>query len=334
MIWLAFLGCMALIFVGGRRLSHYADELGDVTGLAGSWIGLTLLSSITSAPELMTGLSSVTVAGAPNIAVGDILGSCAFNVAILALVHFTVRREIPLFAELGDRHVLPAAFGALLLGIVAMELALRQFGLHFNFLQVGAFAPVVILLYAIGMRMIFLHAHEAPAPEAEPDSRGAEVKPRLPLWLRIALAASAVIAGGIGLPFVAETLATEMGWTQSFVGTLLVAAVTSAPEITVTLAAARLGALDMAVANVFGSNMFNVIILAIDDLAYRQGSILDDVSPAHAFSALTAMVMTVVAIIGMSYRRAEGVYWSLTAINIGLVLLFLGNAALLFHAGS
>lgn len=79
--------------------------------------------------------------------------------------------------------------------------------------------------------------------------------------------------------------------------------------------------------------MFNITVLAIDDLAYRQGALLDDVNPVHAFSGLTAIVMTTLAIVGMSYRRAAGVYASVTVINGGLVLLFLGNAALLFYGG-
>ncbi|GAB2178248.1 sodium:calcium antiporter [Dongia sp. agr-C8] len=334
MIWLGFIVCMALIFFGGRRLSRLADALAARTGIEGSWIGLTLLSSITSAPELMTGLASVTLADAPDIAMGDIMGSCAFNVAILALVHFTVRRQTPLFAELGGHHVLPAAFSAMLIGVVTMELAARQFGVHLQFLQTGAFVPVVLVLYMLGMRMIFRDSATTRASSDMQAATPADAEvPLSPLLAQIAFAGAAVIAGGVGLPFVATDIADTLGWSHSFVGTLLVAAVTSAPEITVTLAAARIGALDMAVANVFGSNMFNIVVIAIDDLAYRPGPLLAAVNPAHAFSGLTAIVMTTLAIIGLSYRRASGAYTSVTVINAGLVLLFLGNAALLFYSG-
>ena len=52
------------------------------------------------------------------------------------------------------------------------------------------------------------------------------------------------------------------------------AAVTSAPDVVVTVSALRLNALDMAIANVLGSNLFNIIYLAVDDIFYKQGSIL------------------------------------------------------------
>jgi len=65
-----------------------------------------------------------------------------------------------------------------------------------------------------------------------------------------------------------------MGWGQSFVGTLLVAGVTSAPEAAVTISALRIGALDMAIANLLGSNLFDIVILAVDDLFYTEGPLL------------------------------------------------------------
>jgi cation:H+ antiporter len=86
MLWLAFALCAAAILVAGTQLSRYGDEIARLTGLGGTWIGMVLLATVTSLPELMTGLSAVTMAGAPEVAVGDVLGSCVFNLAMIALL--------------------------------------------------------------------------------------------------------------------------------------------------------------------------------------------------------------------------------------------------------
>ena len=93
-----------------------------------------------------------------------------------------------------------------------------------------------------------------------------------------------------------------MGWSRSFVGTLFMAFVTTLPEIAVTLSAVRPRALDMAIGNLLGSNLFNVTVLAIDDIFYARGPLLADVSPVHAGTAVPATVMTGRVMIGLVMR--------------------------------
>ena len=85
-IWLQFLLCAALIGGAGYQLSRYGDAIAQRTGLSGSWIGVALLATVTSLPELATGISSVAVANAPNLAVGDALGSCVVNLVFLVVI--------------------------------------------------------------------------------------------------------------------------------------------------------------------------------------------------------------------------------------------------------
>ena len=114
-----------------------------------------------------------------------------------------------------------------------------------------------------------------------------------------------MVAAGIWLPFVGADLADAMGWRKTFVGSLFVAGATSLPELVVTVAAIRIGALNMAIANLLGSNLFDMVALAIDDLVYAKGPILWAVSPAHAFSAASAVVMTGSSIVSLLYRPWE-----------------------------
>jgi cation:H+ antiporter len=163
----------------------------------------------------------------------------------------------------------------------------------------------------------------------------ADAYPQLSLagaWVRYGAAAGVVVLAGVWLPFVGQGLADQMGWYHSFVGTLFVAFVTSLPEVVVTLAAVRLNALDMAVGGILGSNLFNIVILAVDDLFFTPGPILAQVAPSHAVSAFSAIMMTGLVLVGLMYRlhRIRHIIgWA----SLGLLAVFLMNAQVQYRFG-
>lgn len=91
--WLKFALCILVIGLAGPLLIKYGEIISRLTGLSRSWIGLVLLATATSLPELITGISAVTAADTPNIAVGDALGSCLFNLAMLVLLDELSRED-------------------------------------------------------------------------------------------------------------------------------------------------------------------------------------------------------------------------------------------------
>ena len=98
--------------------------------------------------------------------------------------------------------------------------------------------------------------------------------------------------------------------------------------VVVSIAAARIGALDMAVGNLFGSNLFNMAVLGFDDVLYTRGSVLADVEAVHLMSLSAAIVMTAIAIIGLTYRARQKRFrlswdtFGITAVYVaGVVLL-------------
>src|SRR3970040_2840657 len=97
LLWLGFIACTSVIVYSGTRLSKYGDIIAEKTGLGRTWIGVVLMASVTSLPELVTGISSVTFADVPDIAVGDVLGSCVFNMFILAFL-YAFYKPIPISA--------------------------------------------------------------------------------------------------------------------------------------------------------------------------------------------------------------------------------------------
>ena len=338
--WMQFAACAALIGTAGFQLSRYGDAIARHTGLSGSWIGLTLVASVTSLPELATGITSVTLAQAPNLAVGNAVGSCVLNLAFLVVIDLLHRRE-PVWSRAHRGHVLAAAFGVVLLGFLLLGLLIGQLAPqpatgHVSQASrwgLGLMTPVMLVLYVVAMRVVFAYERAHPTEtDMEPASAPATALLRQAI-ARFALAALVVVLAGLWLPFAAIDLAHAMGWNRSFVGSLFVAMATTLPELAVTLSALRLGALDMAIGNLLGSNLFNVMILAVDDAFYVRGPLLADAAPVHAGTAVTGLVMTGLVIIGLVMRPQGRTLRVLSWISVGLAATYVVNAALVYLGG-
>lgn len=332
LLWLQLLLCLTVIGYAGYFLSRYGDIIAEKSGVSASWVGLILLSTATSLPELVTGISAVTFADAPNIAVGDVMGSTVFNLAILVMLDALYRRET-LYSRAAQGHILSASLGAILIAFAGFSLLLDRAGMSPAFWHVGLYSPFILLVYLVAMRAVYSYERRTLSEFVE---ASAERYPGVTLRSAVkgyAQAAAAVVLAGSWLPFVAKDISEMMGWGQSFVGTLLVAAVTSAPEAAVTISALRIGALDMAIANLLGSNLFDIIILAVDDLFYTKGPLLAHVDASHALTAFTAMMMSALVIVGLVFRPQGRTMLGLTWISLGLFLLYILNTWVLFHHG-
>jgi cation:H+ antiporter len=258
--WLEFVLCLAVIGFAGVKLSVFGDVIADKTGLGGSWVGVVMLATVTSLPELVTGVTSVTAANLPNIAVGNALGACVINLCIFVVLDFLHRGE-SVYHESSQGHILSASFGVLMLGFAGFSILLSGNGYEPGFWHIGIYTPIMAVMYGVAVRGVFRYekTHVAAFTDHAPDQR-----PDLSLRqsvARYAAAALVVVATGIALPFVGDHIARDMGWHDSFVGTVFIAIGTSIPEVVVSVAAMRIGALNMAVANLLGANLFNMLIL-------------------------------------------------------------------------
>lgn len=332
-IWFFLAVCLLVIGVAGVRLSRYGDIIAEKSGMSRGWVGLILLASVTSLPELVTGVSAVTVAGVPDIAVGNVLGACVFNLGFIVVLDFLYRKE-SIYTRAHQGNVLAAGYGVVLIGFVGFNLLLYRAAAIPMLGHVGLYAPVILVLYFLAMRSLYRYEQAQVSDYVE---ARAERHPDISLAQAVrgyALAALAVVAAGVWLPHIAGDLAAAMGWKQSFVGTLFVAAVTTTPEIVVTVAALRIGAVDLAIGNLFGSNLFNVTILAIDDLAYLPGPLFADVSISHVASAFSAMMMSGLAVVGLVLRPASRVLRTVSWISLLLLIVYLLNTLFLYLYGN
>lgn len=316
-----------MIFVAGIRLSKFGDIIAEMTGLGRTWIGVILVASVTSLPELITGVSSVVVFDLPEIAVGDILGSCMFNILVIAMLDLGPR-SAPISSRAHQGLVLPAAFGILLLGVVALTIFA---GTRLPVLGwLGMTSIVFVVVYFFSIRMIFSYEKrrklELPRSEDEGSSAGYS---RRRVYFLYALNAVFIIAAATWLPHLGDRISKITGLGNTFVGSLFVALSTSLPELVITIGAMRIGAVDLALGNLFGSNLFNIGILAVDDLLYVKGALLMNISGSHLVSALAAMMMSAVAVIGLTYRTNRK-FLFLAWDSAGIVTIYLIAAWILF----
>jgi len=300
MIWLQFAIAAAVIVVAGVRLARFGDVLGEKTGLGRSWIGVVLLAATTSLPELVTGFGATALAALPDIAIGDVLGSCMFNLLILSVMD-AVQPE-PISARAHQGHALSIGFGLLLVGVVGLGLvagdAVPALG------RVGMLTPVLIVLYLVAMRLIFTHERHRRLQETREVAEELQYA-AIPLGaalMHYTVAAVAVVAAALWLPGLGAELARQTGLGEAFVGSLFIAITTSLPEIVVSLAAVRIGALDLGIGNVLGSNLFNMLILGLDDVFYADGPLLAVAGSSHSVSVMAIVTMNALFLIGVTYK--------------------------------
>ncbi len=189
---------------------------------------------------------------------------------------------------------------------------------------------ILVVLYVLAMRVIYKveqRHHESAKPITTPLSlKNAMVG--------YGLSSTVIVGSGIWLPLLGVELARVMHWSNSFVGTLFVAMATSVPELATAIGAVRIGAVDLAVGSLLGSNLFDILIITLDDFAYQPGALFENVSPLHIMSALTAACMTGAVIVALAYRPVSRVWHIASWASIALLTLFVLNAVLQYQQGN
>jgi cation:H+ antiporter len=198
-----------------------------------------------------------------------------------------------------------------------------------SFGWIGLFTPALIGVYFVSMRLIFTHEQHRRAREIQEVAEQLQYAdiPLRSAALHYTVAAMLVVGAALWLPRLGAELARQTGLGEVFVGSLFIAITTSLPEIVVSLAAVRIGAIDLGIGNVLGSNLFNLLILGLDDVFYRQGSLLVAADASHGVAVLAVVTMNALFLIGLTYRvmtKRFAVAWdtgAMAAVYVTAVLL-------------
>ncbi len=331
-MWLQFLGLGCIIGVAGYHLSYYADIIAEQTGLGRNWIGLILLATVTSLPELMAGISAVRFADDPNLAVGDILGSCVFNLTLVFVLDL-MHRDTSVYCKATMGHILSGALGMILISFVGFALIISPIFPKFALGHMGVFAVAIPVFYLLAMRLLYTFENKSKSTVSiikEVDSDRTTLKNAC---IYFGIAALFVIGAGMLLPFVGEKIIIVMGWNSAFVGTIFMAFATSLPEIAVTVSAIRLRAVELAFSNVLGSNLFNIVILTVDDVFYTKGQLFKVVAPSHVITAFSAVMMTGLVLVALIQPPQRRILNTVSILSVLVVAVFFLNAYIVFTAG-
>jgi cation:H+ antiporter len=323
----------ATIAVAGVFLTKFADAIADITGWGRLLVGSILLAGATSLPELAVDINAVRI-GQPDLAVGDLLGSCLCNLLILAILDMSHYARGRIFSAFASAHALSGMMSISLCSVAVLAILTRP-GTQLPIgLGIGTLA--ILAVYAGGIRLIFYDQRMAARPDT-PGPDQAVLMPAHPATSLLKAIAGFAVAGLVILlagPFLAhaaDELADRSGLGRTFVGTTLVALSTSLPELVASIAALRLGAYDLAIGNVFGSNSFNVALLAVLDVV-QPGPLLSLIAPVNAITGVAVVLVTAVAVTGQLYRVESRVHFVEPDAFL-VVTLVLGAMGLVYYFG-
>jgi cation:H+ antiporter len=327
---LSFLGLALIILICGKKLSYLGDAIAEHLGLGKAWIGLVMVASVTSLPELTVGISSVSLVGSADLALGNIMGSCVFNLFMLSLIDAFIPIE-SVFSKASVSHTLAGSMSIILFALVGLALFLPESFVISSWIGVSSVSFIAV--YFVSMRIIYQYERKLLLGKPLTENAVPPTPPTITLKkavMHYVLNAVIVVGAALFLPGFAEKIAVETGLGESLVGTLFLAASTVLPEFAVTVGAMRIGALDLAVGNLIGSNLFNILILAVDDIFYTKGYLLKDASDANMASVFTVIIMTAVAIAGLTYRISRKRFF-LAWDAMVIALMYILNLYLLYH---
>ncbi|MGB3682355.1 MAG: hypothetical protein WA990_07690 [Rubrobacteraceae bacterium] len=326
------------ILLAGTRLTGVADALADRTGLGEALVGAVLLGASTSLSGIVT---SVTAAadGRAELAISNAVGGIAAQTVFLAVADAVYRRANLEHAAASTANL---AQGTLLVGLLGIPLMafggpdVTLWGIH----------PATVLIlagYLFGLRIVSQTQTApmwGPEPTQETQSEGEDdsedgTTSRLSLsglWIRFVVFALVIGIAGWVVAKTGVNIADETGLTETFVGGILTAVVTSLPELVTSIAAVRRGALTLAVGGIIGGNAFDTIFIAFSDIAYREGSIYHAITGQQVYLISLTVVLTGILLLGLLRREERGIA------NIGfesflVIVLYLSSFALLIFTG-
>jgi cation:H+ antiporter len=337
LIWLKFAICAAIIFFSGKRVAKYGDIIAEKTGLGGLWIGVILVAIATSLPEIFTGVGSTVFVNAPDLTIGNLFGANTYNLLNISLLDF-LNKGSPLLSSVSIGQLLTAGLSLIPLLIASIGIFLSIRLPQLGFMNISLYSILILIVYLVAIRAIFRF-------ERSQQQILRELKKEEEILLKyndISLKKACVLYGvfaimiagaGIWLAYIGEELAQLLSLGQNFIGSLFLGFATTLPEITVSIAALRIGAKELAVANLLGSNLFNTSIIFINDVLYRKAPIFNVLSQQHIFTAFVVIFMTAIVSAGLILKPKRKTKLGFSNYAIGLMLVFILGTYINFILG-
>ena len=319
-LWLLFFACAIIIILVGIKLTHYGDIIAEKSGLGRLWIGAALIPLATSLPEIASS-SSAALINAPDLAIGNIFGSIMFNLLIIAVIDFA-HGPGPLFKQLNIGQILTAILGIFLFAIASLSMLIKSSTLIFG---VGIDSLFIFIIYFLGMLLIFRYSKKnRPKDIMENPEENYSAYSLIQTNIKFIVAGIIIVFTAMELAKIANHLAEITGWGSTFMGTIMLAIITSLPELVTSIAAVKIKAYDLALGIILGANIINMTIPFFSDVFYSGAPILSVVSSQFIISALIAIILTSIAIASVVYKPRKAIFHLDIAAWLILLGYFLG----------
>lgn len=306
---LIFAAAAGGVWVAGSRLPLYGDEIADRYRIGHAFIGLVLLATATSLPEIVTTVTGA-LAGAPRLVLNNMFGGIAMQTAILAVADaFAGRAPLTSYPR-KPTSILESGALVVLMAVVLAVLTVGEVelvpGIGAGALTIGiAYGAVIYLLRRYDEEAVWTPVEVLEAAQEvvrTPGGRPLVTASQRQVIMAFALAALVILVCGVLLVASAEAIAVQSGLGESFIGATLLAAVTSLPEVSVTIAAVRMGAYTMAISNVFGSNLLMLVLILPADIFFLGDPILSFADRSAQFALVAGILVTSVYTCGLVLR--------------------------------
>ncbi len=283
-----------LVITAGIKLSEYGDVIAVKTKLGHSFVGITMLALFTSLPELISSVGAVTVVDSPDLAFGNVYGSNIFNIFIIFILDFLFRKG-SIFKGVSFSNIISGLYGLLIMLVTFL-------GFIIDFPNIGWINLLSIIIIVVFFVSVY-NAYITSSLDLVPDVLEVENVSLNKAFLLFFINAVVIVFAGLLLSKSADQVAIITGLGQTVVGSLMLALVTSLPELSSCYGAIKVGAGNMAIGNLMGSNVFNMFIIPVVDIFYFKGNVFKFVEPEHLFTGLIGVILMVVTLLGINQDK-------------------------------
>ncbi len=332
-----FLASAVIVWIAGTRMVPMVDRLARRTGMGQAFAGMLLLGGIVSLAEIST-VSTAAFSGSPSLALNNLLGSESINIFLLAAADPLSGREALTSFFAKPTMLLQGTLGIVLLAVVAIAMATGDYPIF----GVGVWSTTLFLLClgALWLSARYESRNVWEAPEQEPTGTteasheaniGADPSDeslRL-LIVKLAAAAAVIFTAGFFLSLAGDAIAEQSGLGTSIVGFALVGIATSLPELSTITAAIRLKRYEMAIGDILGSNVFNLLLILLTDLVYIGDPVLNHAGTFELVASLLGILMTGILLLGL-LERGDRTILKMGYDSATLIVVFIGGLAVLY----
>ncbi len=324
----AFLAVLVILVAG--KASAIVDDIDNNTNIGGALIGGVMLAGVTSLPEFIASLTA-TVSGQPGLAFGNIFGSNVFNIMILGVVNLLfVKKAFLSNINRNNRnanYLLMIIYAAILMPMTLYIFATDIEPFKLKFLHFGLITILIIGVYIVN---VVFNPDDGVDGASNTASSAFNLKKSIGLFVLLSVA---LVVVAVYITLVTGEIAVKGNLGESFAGSLFLGVATSLPELTAVYTLVKLNNYDAAVANIVGSNMFNLVVLAVVDfitfkdnmfyILFTDSAIYENAFLLVVLGAVNSVILAIIFIIKEDKHRVYHILPSVLLIGNYMLYLML-----------